>query len=139
MKRAFLGVLTSVILLSAGTATAFAADYRDGHYFIDADGDGICDNCGVYRQCAADEDCWGRYFVDGDGDGICDNCGSHHWCATDGTECGRYFADGNGDGCGRYFVDANGDGICDNYADNGTCGHGQGYRRGHGGHCVHGR
>ncbi len=96
MKRAFLGVLTSVILLSAGTATAFAADYRDGHYFIDADGDGICDNCGI-----------------------------HHWCATDGA------------GCGRYFVDEDGDGICDNYGDNVPCG--QGHRRGHGGHCGHGR
>ena len=125
MKRAFLGVLTSVILLSAGTATAFAADYRDGHYFIDADGDGICDNCGVYRQCAADQDGWGRYFADADGDGICDNCGIHHWCATDGA------------GCGRYFVDEDGDGICDNYGDYVPCG--QGHRRGHGGHCGHGR
>ena len=127
MKRAFLGVLTSVILLSAGTATAFAADYRDGHYFIDADGDGICDNCGIHHWRGANQDGCSRYFVDADQDGICDNCGIHHWCATDGTECGRY------------FVDADGDGICDNYADNGTCGHGQGYRRGHGGHCGHGR
>jgi hypothetical protein len=65
-----------------------------GTGFVDANGDGICDNCGTG-------------FVDADGDGICDNCGTA-------------FVDADGDGIcdnctGTGYVDANGDGICDNY------------------------
>jgi len=41
-----------------------------GTGFVDADGDGICDNCGN-----------GMGFVDADGDGVCDN-----W---DGTQLGQ--------------------------------------------------
>jgi hypothetical protein len=65
--------------------------------FVDANGDGICDNC---RQGLCDS------FVDANGDGICDNC-RHLGYQHDGANSG------NGPGCGN-FVDADGDGVCDN-------------------------
>lgn len=37
------------------------------HYFVDANGDGICDNGDTHCN-----------FVDANGDGICDNGGTHH-------------------------------------------------------------
>lgn len=79
----------------------------NGRGYIDADGDGVCDN---YQGGA----CSG--YVDADGDGVCDNC------AGAGTNCPGY-------------VDTDGDGACDNYG-NGACGGngaGQGHGRHHGG------
>ena len=38
-----------------------------GRGFVDADGDGVCDNYGAGT---------GRGFVDTDGDGVCDNYGT---------------------------------------------------------------
>lgn len=65
--------------------------------YVDADGDGICDNC-LRDDCVAKGDgaCQnaqgggadGRCYVDADGDGICDNCGN--------TVCR---ADGGGNAC----------------------------------------
>ena len=65
MKKTFLGVLGTAVLLSMCVTTAFAAGPGCGRWFTDADGDGICDNAGA--MCA---------FVDADGDGVCDNLGS---------------------------------------------------------------
>ena len=58
--------------------------------YVDADGDGICDNRGT-GACR---------YVDANGDGVCDNC-----AAVVVRTCG---------GCGLGYVDRNGDGICDN-------------------------
>lgn len=110
------------------------------HYFVDANHDGICDNCGS-EVCLSNGLCSGYhshgYFVDANNDGFCDNCGSGT-CLSNGLCSGQhnhYFVDANGDGicdnCGGtclsngqcsghhtygYFIDANGDGICDNCA-----------------------
>lgn len=86
MRRALTGILAAVLAVSLCAATAFAAGLRGGRYYVDADGDGVCDNAG--SRCA---------FVDADGDGICDNCGAYPWCG----------------GAGGNFVDADGDGVCD--------------------------
>ncbi len=128
--------LTVCMGLSAGT-TAFAAHPCN---FVDADGDGICDNGDTH--CS---------FVDADGDGVCDNGDTH--CS---------FVDADGDGiCDNgdthcSFVDADGDSICDscamNHAHHSWCrGNGQSaaqpvtqpashhgrHHRGHGGHGRH--
>lgn len=79
MRKAFLGVLTAMILLSLGATTAFAAGHRSRHYFVDADGDGICDNAG--SMC-----------IYADEDGICDN-----YISCQGGGCGNSFRGG----CGR--------------------------------------
>lgn len=113
MKKALVGVLSAAIVLSMCAAAAFAAEPGCGRYFIDADGDGICDNAG--SRCA---------YVDADGDGICDICGVFH------TQPGG----------GRYFADADGDGICDSCQSGqgrgcgrgGQCGRGNGFRGGRG-------
>ena len=135
MKKSILRVLSTALVLSMCAATAFAAGPCGGRYFVDADGDGVCDNagsrcayvdedgdglcdiCGAeHRACVAGE---GAAFVDADRDGICDNCGMHHWC-------------------GGNFVDADGDGICDNYQSGqgrgcgGQGGRGNGFRGGRG-------
>ena len=81
------------VALSIGVA---AAQYGQGSgaggaQYVDANGDGMCDNIGTRPG-----------FVDADGDGVCDN--------LDDFGRGR-----GGCGCGdRAFVDSDGDGICDN-------------------------
>lgn len=110
MKKALLGVLSTVIVLSMCMGTAFAAGPGCGRHFVDADKDGICDNAG--RRCV---------YADADGDGLCDNCGAYHRCGTAGG-----------------FADADGDGVCDNYGSGrgcgrgGRCGQGGGFRGGRG-------
>lgn len=119
LKKVLSGIFAAVLLLSIGTTSAFAVGPGQGPYFVDADGDGVCDYAGT--ACA---------YVDADGDGICDNCGRLA-----------------GAGCGGNFVDEDGDGICDYAgtacpyrnanADNtemrprGGAGWGNGCRRGH--------
>lgn len=67
--------------------------------FVDADGDGVCDNRAMKEK--------GASFIDENGDGVCDNRG-----AASGS-CQRQSMD---------FVDENGDGICDNRANrSGAC------------------
>ena len=81
LKKVLPSVLAAALLLSIGTTSAFAAGLGQGPYFVDANGDGICDYAGT--GC-------GGYFVDADGDGVCDYAGT---------------------GCGGHFVDADGDGV----------------------------
>lgn len=97
-------------------------------YYVDNNGDGVCDHCAHGGSC-------GNY-VDNNGDGICDYC-------AHGGACGNY-VDANWDGvcdycthngsghCGNYS-DSNGDGYCDNYVSTGS---GSGHHGGghHGGH-----
>lgn len=112
MKKVFLGILSTAIVLSMCSAAAFAAGPGCGRHFVDAGGDGVCDNAG--NRCA---------YADADGDGFCDVCGAEHGTCLIGA--GAAFADADGDGicdncgtyhrCGGNFVDSDGDGICDNY------------------------
>lgn len=82
MKKALLGILAAVAALSVVTTAAFAAGPGGGRCFVDADGDGICDNAGT--RCV---------YADADGDGVCDNAAS---CR--GSGCGRGFHGGHGNG-----------------------------------------
>ena len=78
--------LTMAVAFSTCSTAAFAAGPAYCGNYVDADGDGICDNRGMNGR--------GGRYVDADGDGICDNRGTN--------------------GCGGKYVDADGDGICDN-------------------------
>jgi len=87
--------------------------------FVDADKDGICDNCSQagYRHMAGNRRTGSacENFVDANQDDICDNCSQAGYRHRDNsTETGP--------GCGN-FIDENQDGICD-YCDqsNGTHG-----------------
>lgn len=60
---------------TAGTANACG----QGWNYVDADGDGVCDNLGT-GTCGQ-----GRNYVDADGDGVCDNLGTGHT----GGHCGQ--------------------------------------------------
>ena len=126
MRKVFSGILSMVIVLSV-----CAAGFGRGCYFVDTDGDGICDNCGTcaYADVDGDGACYvcgvnhgdclageGTAFADADGDGICDNCGAYHQCRMAET------------GLGRNFVDADGDGVCDHH----VIGQGRGNGRGNG-------
>lgn len=104
MRKKFLGALIAAAALSAAPMTVFAAPASTTvcTAYVDADGNGICDNCNAVHQ--------GCNYVDENGDGICDN----------------YAAGGRG----RYCIDADGDGICDNYLTGNGCGRGRG--RGYG-------
>ena len=74
MKKMLIGVLAAALLLCVAAAAAGPARGRN---YIDADGDGVCDN---WSGCG---------YTDANGDGICDN-----WPGTAG--CHR----GTGSGCG---------------------------------------
>ncbi len=98
MKKILAGALTAAVVLTAGGAVWAAGGRSAGWRYVDADGDGVCDNQGTGY-------CW----VDANGDGICDH---------QGAGCGWVDADGDGicdnQGTGWRYVDANGDGVCDN-------------------------
>ena len=105
MKKIFFGVLLTAIALSAGTESVVVAGPGAGRNYVDADGDGVCDNTGA-EKC-------GQNYVDADGDGVCDNSGTN-------------------EECGQNYVDADGDGVCDNYSGTKVrgCRRGNGFRRG---------
>ena len=67
MKKIRIAAIAAAVVLALGVTTAFAAGGRN---FVDADGDGICDNRGTGRGC---------WYVDADGDGVCDNYGAGRW------------------------------------------------------------
>lgn len=79
MRKVFAGVLAAMVLLSSGATVAFAAGCGGGRYFVDADGNGICDNAG--SMCIYT-------------DGICDH---YAFCQGQGGGHGRGFRGA----CGR--------------------------------------
>ncbi len=101
-------------------------DACSGWNFVDADGDGVCDNWGSGNQRLRTPGCGlgqGQGFIDADNDGVCDN-----W-------------NGQGTGLGQGFIDADNDGVCDNWNGQGAgvqrgqgrgLGQGQGQGQGHG-------
>ena len=94
-----------------------------GAGFVDADGDGICDN---WSGASGQSQGQGAGYVDANGDGVCDNWSG---AAGQGQGWGHH-----GCGAGCAYVDADGDGVCDNW--NGA-GAGAGWGHHGGGH--HGR
>ena len=86
MKK-FVAVLTMVLIFSVCSTTVSAACPMGGRNYVDADGDGICDNYGNGYGCGK-----GGY----------------------GRGYGRGYGYGNSYGCGGGYVDADGDGVCDN-------------------------
>lgn len=101
MKRALIGVLAAAIVLSAGMVTAFGVEPANGCYFVDADGDGICDNRGSCGWGGGQGAGCGMGFVDADGDGICDNYTAGQ-CRGNGRGSGQGGAFRGGRGCGRW-------------------------------------
>jgi hypothetical protein len=103
----------SQVLSETAAATMRWANENRQNY-VDADGDGVCDNRGT-GNCGNGNGQNGQNYVDADGDGVCDNRGTGN--------CGN----GNGQN-GQNYVDADGDGVCDNYGTgNGNGGNGQNY------------
>lgn len=75
MKKMRIGILAAAMVLAVGTTSAFAAGPGRGLRYVDANGDGICDNAGQYYR-----------YVDTNGDG---SCGRLHsgWRAGRGNGC----------------------------------------------------
>lgn len=99
MKKVFLGILAAAVILSMCATAAFAAGPGSGRYFTDADGDGVCDNCGICRRSSMDGTVCGRNFTDEDGDGVCDNYVPGQ--GQSGYGCGSQGRHGNGFRGGR--------------------------------------
>lgn len=92
MKRILLGVLAAGIVLSIGATTVFASGMHNGQgnafclsgvcqtgscsNYVDADGDGLCDNCDDSHGACQTGSC--SNYVDADGDGLCDNHSANH-------------------------------------------------------------
>jgi hypothetical protein len=100
-----------------------AAGTAQGANFVDADGDGICDNAGTRQGRGrgsgkglrgSDQ---GANFVDADGDRICDNAGTRKGRGQ-GQGKGFRGKSGNGTAQGPNYVDNDGDGVCDNFQQN---------------------
>ncbi|MDU5209327.1 MAG: hypothetical protein E6441_08675 [Clostridium sp.] len=70
MKKTLIGILTTVMVLSIGVTSAFAVSSRAGENFVDADGNGICDNYDEKQNIN------GKNYIDEDNDGVCDNYNS---------------------------------------------------------------
>lgn len=113
MKKTLVGILMAAMVLSVGATSAFAAgrgcgrghghgrnhvnvtasgaggNYTGACNFVDADNDGICDNCNTYHgNCPSGSGC-GQNYVDADGDGVCDNYASGGQGQGRGRGCGR--------------------------------------------------
>lgn len=146
MKKLWTGLLAMALTLSLCATTALAAEVQYpncpgrncgangvGAYYVDQDGDGICDNfasgaCGGHG-CGGglrggirlrDASCQGHIAADGtwahcvdtDSDGVCDTCGTAI-------------------SLGAGFVDEDNDGICDNFNSGIRGGGSAGRQRGH--------
>lgn len=143
MKR----LLTLTVLMTLTLAILFTVDANaqggknkkqfKGTKFVDANGDGVCDNASTAPNTSRiglsngtkSGTCTGTNgkgdFVDANGDGICDNFVDAN---GDGI-CDN--CTGTGTGSKHSFVDANGDGICDICGGTGTgTGSCKGYRGG---------
>lgn len=89
MKKIRIAAVAAAVVLALGVTTAFAAGGRHhmANYsrYVDANGDGICDNRGVcYTDTDGDGICdnRGACYVDADGDGVCDNYGTGLGCRS---------------------------------------------------------
>ena len=132
-KKALVCIIVGILVLSLGTASAFAASESPGNqspkncdlayipYFVDDNGDTIWDNRNEdvtrFQDEAAgnDDTAYGICWTDQDGDGICDRFASGNACPQNGTGWKNGPA-GNGQGTG--YVDNDNDGVCDNRAEN---------------------
>ena len=47
MKKVFAGLLAAAMVFSAGTTMVSAAGRGIKRNYIDADGDGVCESCGI--------------------------------------------------------------------------------------------
>ena len=115
MKRLLeIATILSLVMFVMGVSVIFADDdvqtvpVKYGRAFLDANGDGVCDNFtpGTGQGIGRSGRGVGVRFVDANGDGVCDN-----FTPVTGQGIGR-----SGRGVGVRFVDANGDGVCDNLA-----------------------
>ena len=83
-----LGLLCSIALVGAlGTSAAFAADQQDSQY-AGANANCVCNNAGCGASagngvCARSGAC----YIDADGDGVCDDSPAGT-CAESGNGCG---------------------------------------------------
>lgn len=106
MIRKFVPVIAALALVLVLGTVAYAADapatYGAGQCanFVDADGDGVCDNLG-------------QNMPPRDGTGSQYGAGSSQYGAGQGQA-----AVGTGAGGGSSFVDADNDGVCDNLGQN---------------------
>lgn len=124
MKKFVIAAIVIILIVALGTVGALASGPAgSGWGYVDADGDGVCDNfgvCGKGARCAnADGICSGGYF-------------GSSYVSTDNAAYDDYSACDNYGYCGNGYVDADGDGVCDNYGTGGSCGHCGGNG---GGHC----
>ena len=86
-------------------------DACSGRNFVDADGDGVCDNWGSGNQRLRTPGCGlsqGAGFVDADGDGVCDNWNGQGAGVQRGQ--GRGLGQGQGQGQGHGNGNGNGGG-----------------------------
>ena len=110
-KKALAGILIGLVVLAVGATSAFAAGTGGWHHlsggrgscYVDADNDGVCDNCGT-AACAncGNTSCGGTCYVDADNDGVCDNqsavrLGWHAGSSSSGGHSGH----GSQGGCHR--------------------------------------
>ena len=99
MKKMVMGTISAALVLSMAVTGAFAAGYGNGRgrNFVDANGDGVCDNYASGACAGQGNGCGqGAGYVDADGNGTCDNYEAGT-CPGNGAGHGH----GQGAGAGR--------------------------------------
>ena len=91
MKKTFVSLAALTLALSVCASGAMAAGMGRGANFVDADGDGVCDNYAEGGRGMGR----GANFADADGDGVCDNYAAGAR-PQDGTGCANGFGGGRG-------------------------------------------
>lgn len=77
MRKTLLRIFVVTAVISAlSMSSVLAHGGRHRWNYIDANGDGICDNYGGCRG----GNCYSKYYVDADGDGVCDNYENLRFC-----------------------------------------------------------
>lgn len=122
------GLATDATQSPEATATNPPAQISAG--YVDENGDGVCDVCGLDKTQAGkglNTNC--NHFVDVNQDGVCDNYGTaaqgqgmRGMRGMRGMQGGHRM---NGNGACANYQDANQDGVCDNMGSaqqNGRCG-----------------
>lgn len=102
MEKLMVGIMATITALSIGFTSAFVRGSRNEQNCVSVNND-VYNNCAAYNGKCMTGNEYGKYFVDTNGDGICDNCGGYYANDITGTTQGGNYVDIDGDGvCDNY-------------------------------------
>ncbi len=82
MKKIAAGILATVIVVSAGSIGVFAGPMHGNHH-----GTGAYHHYYVQGMCGMNSGIHCGNYIDADGNGICDNYGTNNYCVNGNGNC----------------------------------------------------